>query len=163
MNQANSKDQKQAIKSRDTTIKAVHDNNSAVNYAVFDKNQWVSYDDERTFKQKLHWANDIGLGGSLIWASDTDNDKYSAMSGFIGKKVFHPNLTRRAFQNTQAAIAQSLIGENGQDCRMMKDCVDTDIVRCPDGHKKMGWDKAGCKVIITLNGFCICSEGINMK
>lgn len=41
-----------------------------MNYFTFDDNQWVSYDDEITFGQKLDWANDVGLGGAMIWASD---------------------------------------------------------------------------------------------
>lgn len=95
------------------------------------------------------------MGGSLIWASDTDNHQYSAMAGFIGKPVFHPNLTQSALQNSQVTIAQNHVGENGQDCIMMKDCVDPDIVRCPDGMKKMGWDKAGCKVRdISFGWYC---------
>jgi len=52
------------------TVTPVHDTAAAVNYLVFDKDQWVSYDDKVTFKQKVDWANSVGIGGSLIWASD---------------------------------------------------------------------------------------------
>lgn len=48
----------------------VHDKEAAVNYFTFNDDQWVSYDDKTTFKQKADWAKDIGLGGALIWASD---------------------------------------------------------------------------------------------
>lgn len=51
-------------------ITPTHDTVAAVNYFTFDKNQWVSYDDAVTFKQKVDWANGVGLGGALIWASD---------------------------------------------------------------------------------------------
>jgi len=61
----------QALLKQNPGLKPVHDESAAVNYLVFDNNQWVSYDDATTFKQKVDWANDIGLGGSLIWASDT--------------------------------------------------------------------------------------------
>ena len=136
----------QAILSQKPDLKPVHDEKSAVNYLVFDKNQWVSYDDAKTFKQKLDWANDIGIGGSLVWAADTDDDKYSAMSGLLGKKVAHPDLSQKAFATTQTTIAQNLVGENGQNCELQTDCVEPDIVRCPNGQRKVGWDKAGCKV-----------------
>lgn len=53
-----------------STITSIHDKTDAVNYFTFDDNQWVSYDDEITFGQKLDWANDVGLGGAMIWASD---------------------------------------------------------------------------------------------
>lgn len=46
------------------------DKESAVNYLTFGNDQWVSYDDKVTFKQKVDWANEVGLGGGLIWASD---------------------------------------------------------------------------------------------
>jgi len=139
----------QAILAQNPKLKPVHDEESAVNYLVFDKNQWVSYDDAKTFKQKLDWADEIGIGGSLVWAADTDDDKYSAMSGLLGKQVAHPDLQQKAFATTQVAIAQNLVGENGQNCELQTDCVDPDIVRCPDGQRKVGWDKAGCKVSST--------------
>lgn len=63
----------QAMLSQHPTLKPVWDKTSAVKYVVFNGNQWVSYDDSDTFKQKVDWANTQGLGGALIWASDTGN------------------------------------------------------------------------------------------
>ncbi|KAH8427983.1 glycoside hydrolase family 18 protein [Aspergillus melleus] len=117
----------------------------AINYVVFDKNQWVSFDGAEAFKQKLEWANEIGMGGSLIWASDTDDDQYSAMSGFMGKKVSHPDLAQKALSQTPFTIVEDLVGENGQDCKLGKECVDPNIVKCGRGQRTLGWDKAGCK------------------
>ena len=57
-------------KKRDSPIKPTQDETDAVKYFTFDSNQWVSYDDAETFKQKTDWANSVGLGGALIWASD---------------------------------------------------------------------------------------------
>lgn len=56
--------------SKRSTITPVHDKKDAVNYFTYDNNQWVSYDDATTFGQKVDWANTVGLGGSMIWASD---------------------------------------------------------------------------------------------
>jgi len=61
----------QALLKQNPGLKPVHDQAAAVDYLVFDNNQWVSYDTADTFKQKVDWANGIGLGGALIWASDT--------------------------------------------------------------------------------------------
>ncbi|KAL4937867.1 hypothetical protein BDV06DRAFT_232270 [Aspergillus oleicola] len=135
----------QAILAQKPGLKPVHDEESGVNYLVFDKNQWVSFDDATTFKQKLDWADEIGFSGSLIWASDTDDDKYRAMSGLMGAAVSHPQLPVAAFSATSDSVSQNLVGQNGQDCKRMNDCVDPDIVRCPSGFKKVGWDKDGCK------------------
>lgn len=68
-------------------INKIHDKEAAVNYFTFDKDQWVSYDDATTFEQKVKWADSIGLGGLMIWAVDLDDDKFSALSGLIGKDV----------------------------------------------------------------------------
>lgn len=56
--------------SKRSTITPIHDKKDAVNYFTFDDDQWVSYDDETTFAQKVTWANEVGLGGAMIWASD---------------------------------------------------------------------------------------------
>lgn len=59
-----------ASSKRSTTITPVHDKTDAVNYFTFDDDQWISYDDANTFAQKVAWANEVGLGGAMIWASD---------------------------------------------------------------------------------------------
>jgi len=136
----------QAIIDQVSGLKPIHDEQAAVKYVVFDNNQWVSYDDADTFKQKIDWANSVGIGGSLIWAADTDDEKYSAMGGLVGKSVSHVDLSVKALAQTPVSIAQNLIGENGQQCKKMTDCVHPDIIRCPDGQHKVGWDKDGCRV-----------------
>jgi len=42
--------------------KITHDAASAVNYFSYGaaRDQWISYDDAATFKQKLDWANSVG-------------------------------------------------------------------------------------------------------
>jgi chitinase len=124
----------------------VYDDVAAVKYLVFDTDQWVSYDDATTFKQKLDWANSIGFGGSLIWAADTDDDKYSAISGLVGKSVSHPDLSIKTFANTPVTVAQNLIGQNGQDCVRLTSCVDPTKIRCPDGMHAAGFDQGNCGV-----------------
>lgn len=52
------------------SITPIHDKEAAVKYFSWDNNQWISYDDAETFKQKIDWADSVGFMGSLIWASD---------------------------------------------------------------------------------------------
>ncbi|KAM7212522.1 putative glycosyl hydrolases family 18 protein [Rhypophila decipiens] len=61
----------------------VHDNVAAVKYITWNQNQWVSYDDAETFKQKIDWANNEGLAGLLIWAIDQDTADLEALSGVL--------------------------------------------------------------------------------
>ncbi len=68
------------------TITPTHDSVDAVNYFTFDDNQWVSYDNAVTFKQKVDWANSVGLGGGLIWASDLGkcNVVFTVLNSLVG-------------------------------------------------------------------------------
>ncbi|CAD0115050.1 unnamed protein product [Aureobasidium uvarum] len=44
-----------------------HDKEAAVKYVTWNEDQWVSYDDQETFQQKIQYANKLGLGGMLVW------------------------------------------------------------------------------------------------
>ncbi|OTB16723.1 glycoside hydrolase family 18 protein, partial [Daldinia sp. EC12] len=138
----------QAILKQIPGLRPVHDEKAAVKYLVFDKNQWVSYDDAETFEQKIAWANSIGIGGSLIWAADTDDDKFTAMSGLVGKQVSHVDVQQKSLLPTVANVAANLIGQIGQECQVLKDheCRPSRDLRCEKGFSLVGWDRDGCKV-----------------
>ncbi|KAI4285352.1 MAG: hypothetical protein L6R38_000708 [Xanthoria sp. 2 TBL-2021] len=67
-------------------IKPYYDEENAVKYIVWDQDQWVSYDDEETFKQKIEFGNELGLGGLLIWAIDQDTDDLKALNAVLAPK-----------------------------------------------------------------------------
>lgn len=58
------------ILNQNPSISPIHDTTNAVMYFTFNKDQWVSFDNKDTFQQKVDWANGVGLGGAMIWASD---------------------------------------------------------------------------------------------
>ncbi|KAL8862688.1 MAG: hypothetical protein Q9178_001186 [Gyalolechia marmorata] len=60
------------------------DKAAAVKQAVFDTNQWVSYDDSETFKMKVDYANGLCLGGTMVWAASLDDKKGSSASSLAG-------------------------------------------------------------------------------
>ncbi|OJD26787.1 hypothetical protein ACJ73_01828 [Blastomyces percursus] len=47
-----------------------YDQESGVNWITWDKDQWVSYDDGRTLKQKADFGNKLCLAGPFAWAID---------------------------------------------------------------------------------------------
>lgn len=51
-------------------LKPVHDEKTGVNWITWDSDQWVSFDDDTTFKQKRDFANKRCLGGLMVWAID---------------------------------------------------------------------------------------------
>lgn len=64
------------------------DKEAAVKQVVWDSNQWVSYDDEETFKMKIDYANGLGLGGLMVWAISTDATKWTAKRALTGHTGF---------------------------------------------------------------------------
>ncbi|RAH72534.1 glycoside hydrolase family 18 protein [Aspergillus aculeatinus CBS 121060] len=134
------------------TISPTHDKKAAVNYFTFNDNQWVSYDDHITFRQKVNWANDVGLGGAMIWASDLDDDRYSAHSGLLGRSIISTATLQeinKAESNPKSVITD-LAGFNGQKCfRHSGKCVNLNddaamANACGSGNTVVGWDDAGC-------------------
>ena len=63
-----------------------YDKENAVKYVTWNSDQWVSYDDQETFQQKIKFANNLGLGGLLIWALDLDTPQLDALQGLIYPK-----------------------------------------------------------------------------
>ncbi|KAF1939360.1 hypothetical protein EJ02DRAFT_504870 [Clathrospora elynae] len=67
-------------------IKPVHDKEAGVKYITWNTDQWASFDDKETFKQKKDLAAKLGLGGYLIWAIDQDDAEMSALSAVLDPK-----------------------------------------------------------------------------
>ncbi|KAI0132937.1 glycoside hydrolase family 18 protein [Xylariales sp. AK1849] len=105
----------------DQNPKVVWDKTDAVKYMQYGtrNDQWVSYDDADTFKQKVEWANGLGLGGVMIWSVDQDTADFDALTGLLGKEL--PTF----FELTEAstAVAGNWASQNGQDCKMT-DCLE---------------------------------------
>lgn len=59
-----------------------YDQTAQVKYVVWE-GQWVSYDDADTFKAKIDYANDRGLGGVLIWSIDQDTPGLDALNAVL--------------------------------------------------------------------------------
>ena len=111
--------------------KVVHDSKAAVNYITFrdNKDQWISYDDATTLKQKVDWADKMGLGGLLIWSVDQDDEVFSALEGLVGRPLlsFEKNLERAA-----TADSGHWSSMNGQACKV-SNCLD-DHTSPPAGY-----------------------------
>ena len=60
------------------------DSTAAVQTLTYGGNNWVSYDDETTFKMKIDYANNNCLGGTMVWAASTDDSKGSAAAALTG-------------------------------------------------------------------------------
>ncbi|KAF6788479.1 chitinase [Colletotrichum sojae] len=149
----------QAILKKYPDLKPVFDKEAAVKYITWDKNQWISYDDAETFELKLKWANDMGFGGSMIWAVDTDDDKFSAMSGLLGYQVAHLDTSKvEALEMTDSNLVETVKLENGQGCYVHKEfgCAELVDMKCPKGEEMVAYDRNGCGSEDGTKGVPVC-------
>lgn len=147
-----------AIQKQAPGLNPVWDREAAVKYVVFgrDRDQWVSYDDGDKFHQKIEWANAVGFGGALVWAADTDDDRYAAMSGLMGRQVAHVDTSPvAAIEANSISIAQTHNALVGRDCALdeKSQCrsqgdFENGHVRCGDGKAPIGWDKADARYVV---------------
>ncbi|KAF9888672.1 hypothetical protein FE257_008430 [Aspergillus nanangensis] len=137
------------VLSKHKDIKVMHDTEAAVKYFSWDSTQWISYDDAETFKQKTDWANDLGLAGSLIWASDLDDYTWSAHKALTGKSNIGKPVAA-LYDNQQQSLVDTINTDLGHACYKFPDSVDFDKIQvsaCSSGYVRVGYDKDGqdCK------------------
>lgn len=65
------------------------DPEAAVEIATWGGDQWLSYDDFPTFKMKIDWANEVCLGGVMVWAVDQD-DGQATMTNQLARALGLP-------------------------------------------------------------------------
>lgn len=86
----------------------VYDEVDAVNWIIWNSSQWTSYDDKVTYAQKLSFANDLCLGGMMVWAVDLATQ--SMPTGYrsqadTGLRSKATNYINQLTINAQAGIA----------------------------------------------------------
>ena len=65
------------------------DAEAAVEIVTWGGDQWVSYDDLPTFKMKIDYANEVCLGGVMVWAVDQD-DSSATMTNQLAEALGLP-------------------------------------------------------------------------
>lgn len=61
-----------------------YDDKAAENWIVWNSDQWVSYDNARSFKRKIDYANNLGLGGTMIWAIEQGSSSGKTLDDYHG-------------------------------------------------------------------------------
>ncbi|KAJ5653046.1 hypothetical protein N7490_000049 [Penicillium lividum] len=112
------------------------DDTAAVNYMVWDAaTQWVSFDTNVTFQQKIAYANEVCLGGVMIWSLDQDTYDWQALSGLLNKEVASGDLLTGGSMSDETAkdLATLYSAYNGADC-YVSGCVDVNKGQCKSGY-----------------------------
>ncbi|ETS76426.1 hypothetical protein PFICI_11813 [Pestalotiopsis fici W106-1] len=118
-------------------VKPVRDDKAAAMYFAFDQDQWVSYDNAATIKEKVDFADKQGLLGLFIWALDLDNDNYDALAAVLdtrgGLGTFGPQNGKGPANDTkwQPSVGGCYLGECAKD------------PSCGGGYQSVG-DKVRC-------------------
>ncbi|KAJ2985874.1 hypothetical protein NUW58_g5301 [Xylaria curta] len=100
-------------------LKPYHDKKAGVKWINWNQDQWVSFDDADTFKQKIDFANDQGLSGLLIWAIDQDTQDLGALKGVVAPKslrLFAKKAEKEAFWE-DATIPDCYVTDCGGSCK----------------------------------------------
>jgi chitinase len=121
-----------------TGAEPIHDETAGVNYMVYGGNNWISYDDRRTFQQKVDFANKRGISGLLIWAIDLDTEDLDALKAITGRnELWKPPAASKPYDHFN--INDCRVTECGGSCRSgEKTMVHTNLGPgggCPHGHK----------------------------
>ncbi|CAK7207307.1 hypothetical protein SEUCBS139899_010117 [Sporothrix eucalyptigena] len=98
-------------------LKPVHDETAAVKWISWDSNQWVSYDDADTFKQKRDFANKRCLGGLMVWAIDqVDQTAHNGFGGAAAAAGAHVTKDQQDAANQASLDRQASVACYSTDC-----------------------------------------------
>ncbi|KAL4924010.1 uncharacterized protein BDV17DRAFT_295821 [Aspergillus undulatus] len=124
----------------DKGAELIWDEEAAVNWLTWDGYQWVSFDNEKTFRQKVDYANEVCLGGVMIWALDQDTYDWQALSGLIGQDVDSNNLLSGGSlsKTEKKSLARDLSAYTGTDC-YVTECMDWNTGQCKTGYSVLDY------------------------
>jgi chitinase len=99
-------------------LKPVHDEEAGVKWITWDNNQWVSYDDTDTFKQKRDFANSRCLGGLMVWAMDQrDQSKDNGLGAANGVTNEQQSDLNQMSSDSLASNVACYTSDCGDDCK----------------------------------------------
>ncbi|KAJ5705359.1 hypothetical protein N7536_001048 [Penicillium majusculum] len=133
-----------------------YDEDDAVEYAIFDDDQWVSYDTNVTFKQKIRYANKVCLGGIMIWSVDQDTYKWDAMTALLDKDVSSDALVSGSTDSKERA--DKYAAYTGTNC-YITDCAVWNSGQCKDGYSVLDYVHKGERGVIDDPDDELCKTG----
>ncbi|SPQ21515.1 573ac707-bdbf-4043-aed7-ea8e4da8fe9b [Thermothielavioides terrestris] len=103
---------------KSNNLKPVHDEKAAVKWITWDSNQWVSYDDQDTFKQKRDFANQRCLGGTMVWAMDqVDQSQDNGLGAAYGVTNEQQSTANQMASDSLASNVACYTSDCGAGCR----------------------------------------------
>ena len=124
-------------------VATYYDPVTTVKVNVFNGNQWISYDDEQSWADKLAYLTGHCISGVMIWAIDQDTGQYDALAGLLGGDAAAGALLEGGSLSDaqKKRLAAEFGAYTGQDCFVTPKCNDgkTDYggdteYYCPSGY-----------------------------
>lgn len=84
-----------------------YDEPSASLYTVYSYNQWVSWDNHRSWQAKLEYLNGHCISGLMIWSIDQDTATHYALSALFGEGMMANSLVTGGDLSRAQAIERS--------------------------------------------------------
>ncbi|KAI7970129.1 hypothetical protein EIK77_008356 [Talaromyces pinophilus] len=112
------------------SLTPILDKDAAVKTISWNTDQWVSFDDQDTWKIKADFAKSECLGGVLVWSVDSDdnNNTFSkGLSAALGNQINLDTTTGLTLEYTDFSTGVTL-SEQGNYCRFIN-CGEV----CPNG------------------------------
>ncbi|OKL57184.1 hypothetical protein UA08_07332 [Talaromyces atroroseus] len=135
----------------------VWDETDAVNYMFWEGDQWVSFDNNITFKQKVDYANEVCLGGLFIWSVDQDTYDWQALSGLLDQTIDSADILTGDNTNN-SALSQIYSAYTGTDC-YISDCADINTGQCETGYSVLDYVHNGTYGMIQDPSSTVCKTG----
>ncbi|KAJ5712178.1 hypothetical protein N7488_006334 [Penicillium malachiteum] len=138
----------------------MYDETDAIYYATWSDNQWVSFDLNTSFQQKLDYANEVCLGGVMIWSVDQDSYDWEALAALLDTDVDDNNLlSGGSLSDSDAeALATKYSAFTGTSC-YVSDCVDWNTGQCKSGYSVLDYVHDGFKGMIGDPDDDLCKSG----
>ncbi|KAI9146996.1 Killer toxin subunits alpha/beta [Paramyrothecium foliicola] len=117
-------------------VDTYYDAKNTVKYSVWNRDQWISIDDQQSFHDKLGKLSSKCLAGLMIWAIDQDTSDYQALHGLLGD-FSHTGIDKGM---SDEDLADRYAQYTGQDCFVTEKCTSAGSQRdpkerCPSGYK----------------------------
>ena len=92
---------------------------------IYSSNQWISFDDAESFKDKITYLTSRCLKGLMIWALDLDTPDFQALSSLLGEDAVSDSLVDDSLDpGEKSQLISDLAAYTGQDCYVTPRCTD---------------------------------------
>jgi GH18 family chitinase len=107
---------------------------------VYGSNEWISYDDAQSSKNKLAYQSSRCLKGLMIWSLDLDSNDFQAMNALFGEDAMADtpgDTSLKLEEKTQ--LVEDLAAYTGQNCYVTVACTaggndHSDLSTCVTGY-----------------------------